>query len=73
MHTVLLRVSTELLSEMLALGPNRLIVGAFVRDDLARTIVFQIADTEAPDGTTELSPFMYREDDGSVRMDPHYS
>lgn len=71
MSVVLLRVSTDLLNELFGLGPNRTIVRAIVRDDLARQVVFQIADPDAPDGATELEPEIIRSKDG-IEFIPHY-
>lgn len=70
-NLVTLLVSRELLMEMFALG-DREIVGvkmSLVRDQ----VKFILLDKEAPDGVTKFEPVLYRNEDGSIRMEPHYS
>lgn len=72
MATVRLRVSRELLEQMLCLG-ERTILGVSMEPAPGGTAindvaVFVVRAPDAPPGTTEMEPTLQRVDDGTVTM-----
>lgn len=72
MATVRLRVTRELLEQMLCLG-DRTIIGVSMEPAPGQTAindvaVFVVAAPDAPAGATEMEPILQRADDGTVTM-----
>lgn len=63
MAMVKMELSLELLEQLLALGPNRTVKGAYVNVPMD-TLVLEMMDTEAPEGATYYEPMMHM--DGTV-------
>lgn len=72
MATVRLRVSRELLEQMLCLGERTILgvsmepaPGGIAINDVA---VFVVSAPDAPPGATDMEPTLQRSDDGTVTM-----